>query len=441
MRKATLLWLAAITLIFSLLACSPSQTNLDSRISNPAVQDKQTAGPVKITFYTYNYTSAQKAGVDMLVDEFQQDNEDIKVEIVFAPAAEINTKIMADVAAGVTPDVIQLIFEALDYGANNFGVQDLNTLVDSGELAAHLKGFEPAAVEVAKLNGKLYGLPYTFSTPVLFYNVALFKQAGLNPDLPPSSWMQVEQYALKIRDITGVGGFVFAPGGNYDWLIQSLFKSNGGNVMSGDRKTIRFGEQPAVEAVSMLAAMRKSGAHAEMINMQGLDAFPKGNLGMILTTSAYQAYFLASAKAAGWDIRTAKMPAFEGKKAIPVNSGSGLFICAKDPAKQQAAWKFLKFVTSERGYTIITTKMGYPPLRPGIVEDEKYLKQWAKENPLTKANLEQLRIVTPWESYPGSNWQQIETILVDAVNKCIFSDVDIARTMQAAQSQAQSLMP
>ena len=400
------------------------------------------AGPVDITFYTYNYSAQQKDGVDALIEEFHAANPKVNVEIVFSPATDITSKIQTDLAAGVTPDVVQLIFDALDYGVNNFGIKDLNELVDEAELQAHLEGFGPAALDVARIDGNLYGLPYTFSTPVLFYNADIFRQAGLDPDVPPTTWEEVEAYALQIKENTGIDGFFFGGLSTYDWLLQALIKSNGGSVMSSDKSRITFGEAEAVEAIRMLADMRESGAHADFNESQGFSAFPEQNLGMMLTTSALQAYFIDSAEAAGWEIRTAKMPGFGTKPPVPVNSGSGIFIVSEDPAKQQAAWDFIKFVTSERGYTLITTRIGYPPLRPGIVEDEEYLKGWAEANPLIWPNLEQLEYVSQWESYPGTNWQQIELILMDALNKSIFSaDTDVAETMALAAEQAQSLMP
>lgn len=375
-----------------------------------------------------------------MLEEFHAANPDINVEIVFVASNELNTKIQADIAANVQPDVIQLIFDALDYGVNNFGVQDLKTIAPADELEAHLKGFSPAALKVAELNGQLYGLPYTFSTPVLLYNASLFEAAGLDPNAPPSTWEEIADASLQIKEKTDAEGFVFGGTSFNDWLVQALIRSNGGDVINSDRTTIQFGEAPAIEAVQMLKEMRKSGAHANMNDAQGFEAFPAGELGMMLTTAAMQASMLKAAEAGGWEMRTAKMPSFGSKPAVPVNSGSGLFICTTDPAKQTAAWKFLKFATSDRGYTIITTMMGYPPLRPGIVNDEKYLKEWAEKNPLVQPNLEQIEYVTPWTSYPGSNWQQIEMLLMDVLNNCLFSDADVASTMQAAQQQAQSLI-
>ena len=33
-----------------------------------------------------------------------------------------------------------------------------------------------------------YGIPFQNSTPLLYYNVAAFTDAGLDPDHPPASW-------------------------------------------------------------------------------------------------------------------------------------------------------------------------------------------------------------------------------------------------------------
>src|SRR5262249_38791653 len=159
------------------------------------------------------------------------------------------------------------------------------------------------------------------------------------------------------------------------------------------------------------------------------------NLGFYLQSSAIQAAVLAASKGK-WTVRTAKMPAFEGKPAVPTNSGSGLFILAKDPLKQRAAWEFIKFATSERGYTIITSKIGYLPLRPGIVNDDRYLKQWAQENPLVQPNLEQLQVLEPWVAWPGPNYRQARDIMYKAVEDAIYNGANPETVLKPAQDRA-----
>ena len=71
-------------------------------------------------------------------------------------------------------------------------------------------------------------------------------------------------------------------------------------------------------------------------------------------------------------LRGAAEPAFAGKEVVPTNSGSALFVFTQDQAKREAVWEFITFVTSERGYTIITEDIGYLPLRPSLVEEGGY---------------------------------------------------------------------
>jgi len=117
-------------------------------------------------------------------------------------------------------------------------------------------------------------------------------------------------------------------------------------------------------------------------------------------------------------------------------------VLTQDPARQQAAWAFMKFATSKEGYTIITRDIGYLPLRPEIVNEEAYLKAWVAEHPLILPNIEQLDRLQPWTSFPGPNYRQIIEITQAAVEQAIFGDNDdVAGIMLAAQQRAQELMP
>lgn len=276
---------------------------------------------------------------------------------------------------------------------------------------------------------------------MLFYNAKLFKDAGLDPEKPPTTWAEVKEDALQITKKTGAAGVHIAGATGNDWIIQALIGSNGGKVLSDDRKKIQFGEPEAVDAIKMWQDLVVSGAHSKMNDSEVVEAMNQGKVGMLLFTSALQSSILKVAQAGGWELKAAPMPSFGSKPTTPVNSGSALFILSGDKKKQQAAWEFLKFVTGNRGYTIITSEIGYLPLRPALVEDPQYLKDWVTKNPLVKPNLKQLEKLQPWLSYPGQNWRQIETILLDGVQKSILSSGDITPIMQDAQKRAQALMP
>ncbi|GIQ70808.1 ABC transporter substrate-binding protein [Xylanibacillus composti] len=397
---------------------------------------------VTLSFYSYNLAIAsQIAGTEKLISEFEEAYPHIKIEAVPIPSTDINAKVQADIVAGTTPDIAQLVFDGLDFAVNNFNAKPLEDIVSAEQLAADFEGFSPNGLSLGQLDGKTYGLPFTFSTPVLFYNATLFEEAGLDPKQPPATWAEAKEYGLQIARNTAAEGMHVGGAAGNDWIIQGLIGSNGGKVLSDDRKTILFGEDEAIEAIAMWQDLIHSGANSKMNDNEAIEAFSQGKIGMFLFTSALQSAFVASSEAGGWELQAAKMPAFEGKPTAPVNSGSALFILSDDTAKQQAAYEFLKFATSERGYTIITSELGYLPLRPSIVDDPQYLKEWVEKNPLVQPNLEQLDHLQQWVSYPGPNWRQIENILLDAVAKAILSDAsEVEGIMRDAQQRAQSLV-
>lgn len=393
---------------------------------------------VKITFYSYNLASAGIGadGTNQLIAEFQALNPNITIEGIGVPSTEIMARTQADIAAGNSPDVAQLIFNDLDFIVNNFEATPLEQIVPAEEWAAHIEGFHPRGLALGQLNNQTYGMAYTFSTPVLYINTTVLEEAGIDPKTVPTTWDEVEEIALQIVQSTGKNGVsAYSP----SWIAEALVMSNGGRMLSEDRKTLMFGEAEGQGAMTRLQAMVTSGAHIPA-GVDSLQAFLSGQLGMMLNTTALLKYVQDTFAQSGQVLNMGKMPAYGDLPTVPVNSGSALFILSQDPLKQRAAWDFIKFVTSERGYTIITSKIGYLPLRPAIVNDPEYLGEWIKANPLYIPNLEQLDQLTPWVSFPGQDYRQIEQIITEAQTAVIFNNADPA-TLMDAQVRAQALIP
>jgi multiple sugar transport system substrate-binding protein len=407
----------------------------------PATVDQ----PVTITFYNYNLASAGN-GADAtrkLLAEFMAANPNVTVEGVPYSSADAS-RIQADLAAGLPVDLVQTVFSDLDFSVENFGAKALEDIVPGDELQSHFEGMSPNGLKLGVLNGKTYGLAYTFSTPVLFYNADLFRTAGLDPEQPPKTWDTVKAAALTLKEKTGALGFTAglagAGSGGSDWMFQGVIRSNDGEVISRDRKTLKFGEPAAVEAVQMLRGLADAGVYENMDFNGALENMAAGKLGMYLQTSALQGALVAGAKDK-YELRASTMPSFGDKPTRPNNSGSALTIHTSDPLKQRAAWELMKFLTSKHGYTVITSEIGYLPLRTDIVDDPEYLGTWVMDHPLVQPNLEQLSRLEPWDPMPGPNYRQIVKTMMDAVEMAVFGGADVPSTLADAQANAQALMP
>ncbi|MFN3643254.1 MAG: ABC transporter substrate-binding protein [Gemmobacter sp.] len=397
--------------------------------------------PVTITFYNYNLASAgigREATLE-LIAAFEAANPMVKVEPIGVPSNEILSRVQADIVAGQPVDVAQLVFRDLIYAAEQLGAQPLED-VAGAELAAHAAGFVPKGLALGEVNGKTYGLAYVFSTPVMFINKTLFREAGLDPETPPRTWDEVKAAALAIREKTGKHGFFPGAYGPADgtFVYQAIVMSNGGRVRDGNRLT--FAEPEAAEAVAMLRDMVDAGAHARIDLGAHLDTFQSGNMGMFLFTSAVLNRLMRAAEG-NFELGLGPLPAFGDKPTAPTNSGSAIFMLSEDPVKQRAAWELMKFLTSDEAYTVITSKIGYLPLRLGTLEDDRYLKGWIEANPMFRVNLEQLDRITPNMAFPGPNYRQVENMMKEAMTEAVFGTGDPRAVLAAAQAQGQALMP
>ena len=448
-RRTAALGALAATAMLALTSCSsPGAADESAAAVVPELADDQ---QVEIVFESYNLTQAGvwTDTVNQLLEEFEAEHPNITVKAqptqgAAAAAGNYVGSVQTQLLAGNPPDVAQLTFDALEYSATQLGAKPISDLVSAEELEAAFEGehpMHPNARVLADWDGKTYGMPYVFSTPVLFYNADMLAEAGIEGEPELSTWDDVERVAEQVTAKTGKPSLdvtCTVRGGS--WCMQGLFKSNGAEVLSEDRSTIGFGSPEAVATVERFAEMSEAGVLRNADSTAQMEGLAKGDTAMILTTSAMQGMFMQAAAAGGWELSAAAMPAFDGQEAVPTNSGSALFILSDDPAKQRAGWELIEFLTSDRAYELISSQIGYLPLRTGLTEEGGALHDWVEANPLVKPNLAQLDRLEPWVSYPGSSYVQVDDLLATAIEEAVYFGKPAEETMQDAAERAQELI-
>jgi multiple sugar transport system substrate-binding protein len=407
---------------------------------------------VEIVFESYNLLQAGMwtDTVGQLIDEFEEKHPNITVKgqgTQGAASAGQNTvgSVQTQLLAGNPPDVAQITFDGLDYIVNEVGAQPIEKLAGSDAIDEHFGGkypFDERARTLADWDGVTYGLPYVFSTPVLFYNATALEAAGFGPDVDLSSWDKVKDVARAVTAKTGKPAISTecVGGKQSSWCFQAIVRSAGGRVLSEDREQFEVAEGGALEAVEMLRGLADEGLLLNADLNGGVEAFGRGDAVFSLMSSAATPYHAPAAKAGGWTLASTELPGFDGRESVPTQSGSALFMFSTDPQKQAAAWEFMKWMTSDRAYEVITTNFGYLPLRTSLTEEGGPLHEWLEKNPLMAPNLEQLGRLEPWVSYPGKSYVQINDILTSAVDDAVFYGKDPAETLGAAQERAQAMI-
>lgn len=96
-----------------------------------------------------------------------------------------------------------------------------------------------------------YVAPVDALPTVLFYNKALFKAAGLNPNSPPTNLSQFVADAKKLTDAsTGQWGYVQEPDWPNPFLFPSLLAQFGGREANASTRKILFDSAAGISALS-----------------------------------------------------------------------------------------------------------------------------------------------------------------------------------------------
>jgi multiple sugar transport system substrate-binding protein len=427
----------AVTVSLTAAACGSAGSSAAGSASGGA------GNPITLTFLSYNYGTPNLGGqgTQDLISAFEAANPEIKIKPQGVPVASALTEAQTETAAGAAPDVAQIGWSKMAAAYRLLPVTPVQDIPSAADWQAATAGLSQPLLKAVEHDGKVVAMPYTISTPTLFYNATLFKKAGLNPADPPATIAQAGQDGLAIVKRTGASGVYFdiAGAAKSDFLTQSVIDANGGSEISADGQPSV--DQPA--AVAALTAVRQlttSGAQPSVSEADAVAAFDAGKLGMLVTSTALLAGTEAAAQGK-FDLLTARMPGFAGKPTRTTFSGAGLVVLAKDQAHQQAAWKFIQFLTSPAGFTIITSKIGYLPLRPGLVNDPRYLAAYYKKDPRIGPALSQLAQVTPYAFFSGTQAAQAVAMLQDnAVQPIVFGNASPASTLASVSKQILSLL-
>ena len=135
----------------------------------------------------------------------------------------------AQLAGGTLPTVFQIPFTDAQGLIERGQVADISAEVAALPYAAN---FNPNVLAVSQdAAGAVFGVPIAAYGIGLHYNRALFEEAGLDPDSPPTTWADVRANAKQIADATGQAGFAQMTQNNTGgWMLTTLSYAFGGRL-------------------------------------------------------------------------------------------------------------------------------------------------------------------------------------------------------------------
>jgi multiple sugar transport system substrate-binding protein len=360
---------------------------------------------------------------------FEKENPDIKIEVL-APAQsyeDLSQKVIRGAMINDTPDVVyqglSLMRDLVDRGL----AVPLDSFIADAGGGAKL-GYDDSMLRLGELKGKRYGIPFAVSTPVIYVNLELLTQAGIDLKDVPKNWDEIVALGKRLNDpAKGVIGFYYQWDMTGNWMFQSLVFANGGRMIDEDEKKVAFDQPAGLKALETLESFAKAGM-PNLPSSQARTAFAAGKIAIFADSSAN----LGKATTEIGDrfkFQVLPFPVAASEGRLPAG-GNLVMILAKDPDKQRAAWKYVQFATGSVGQTIMAKHTGYLPSNKIAIETPELLGTFYKDRPNYQTSVGQVPLLTGWYAFPGSNSLKI----IDTIKKDLESVV-------TGKSTAAGMMP
>jgi multiple sugar transport system substrate-binding protein len=278
----------------------------------------------------------------LLVEAYNKTHKN-QVTLTVVPNDDYVAKVGAAAGSHGLPDLFAADIVYVPNWVKQGLFQDISANVDGLSFKDSINKGHLAA---GTLDGKKYVLPFVLDLSMLFWNKALFKEAGLDPDKAPATLEEYAAAAKKIQALNKKDVYGTATGLNCGGcLVFTWFPSiwaGGGQVMSDDGTKAQFTSEPSKKVLDTWQDLWKSGAvlpsSKDEAGPTWTAGFTAGKVGLMF----YPATLLSSTK---FDVGVSGIPG-PGGGASTFVGGDGIGI-SKDSKKAAQAWNFLNWMMSE----------------------------------------------------------------------------------------------
>lgn len=335
--------LVLIALLIGLVGCGPQ-----------AGEQQQSSGPATIKVLTMQQAGPTPEEMNEIVAKFNEANPEIKVEIEYVSYDALHDKIVTAMATN-PPAYDVILVDDIWYAefAEAGYIQDVTAKLDD----ATKSNVFTAAWDITTVNGKTYGMPWLVDQKYFFYNKEILAQAGF--ENPPATWEELLAQSQAIKDqglveYPIVWSWAQAEAAICDFV--ALLYGNGGTFMD-EQGNVAFNNEKGIETLQWMVDSVDSGisnpASISYVEEDVRNVFSQGKAAFALNW--LYMYELADLNpdesTVNGQVAIGLVPAFEGvasagTPSATINGSMGFSVVDKSP-NRDAAWEYVKFLTSE----------------------------------------------------------------------------------------------
>ena len=384
----------------------------------------------------YAYSALFDVTMERMMPEFKKAHPDINVKFraTYENYEDGTNTILRESVAGDLPDVT---FQGLNRQAMlvEKGIAKSLEPFIAAEADFAKDGYHEAMLELGTFNGEVYGLPYSISLPVGYYNMDALRKAGITE--LPTTWDEVIENCHKLMEAGYKTPMWWGWSVTGNWFFQALMWSQGEPILKDGK--VNFDGEAGLAALEQMKSLFRE---CDMPNLSAGDAgvpFNSGEVAMYFwSTSAVGAIERAKGD---FELKTGKYPGMgQPPMGLPAGGNSVMMVStSEDPAEVEAAWKFVKFATSGVGASLVAETTGYIP--PNKAAND-LLTDFYANNPNKYTAVEQSGLLRDWIAYPGDNGLAITQVIYDGMESIVTGDSDdMAALQEELVEEVNDLLP
>ncbi len=361
--------LLALLAVFALVAAACGDG--DEAATTTAAPQTTTEAPMPAEPVTIEFWHAMAddlgAVVDELVDRYNASQDLVTVNATFQGSYDDTyNALLASFEAGTAPNITQ----NFDLAAQT--MFDTGRLVPAHQLmaAGESDSFLPAVRDYYSDETGMVAMAFNSSTPIVYYNQAMFDAAGL--DAPDGNWT-FDQFIATCDAIQASGVDFCVTFGTVGWYFEQILANSGGlyfdenNGRTGRATEVRFNEGQGVEVFEFLTGLIADG-YAPNLGSTWTDTdavFFAEEAAMIFDSTAGARGFQDNAN---FEVKTAFIPHSNSseRNGVVIGGAALWLIDSGDPAINAAAWDFMSFMAAADQQVTWHTGTGYFPVRADL---------------------------------------------------------------------------
>lgn len=392
---------------------------------------------VEITVH-YSQPHVFRESKEAVAAAFSRHEPGIRINWVTTPNYDEGTQlILRQAVAGTQADLTYQGLNRLRVLAERGICQDLTPFLNREGNPAN-QGYSETILGLGRTAGMQAGLAYAVSTMITYMNLDVLRDVGVDARTFPTNWDGVLDLAARIARLPNAPDPLYYDIGEWAW--SALLYGHGGQYMSGDESRFMMDTPQGLAAMRLYQRILREGRMPNLNTPAAQQAFGAGRIGIRFGSTAFLRNVMQSV-GQNFPLATTIMPVIDAERGRLQVGGSAGMLLTRDPVKQEAAWKFLRFSTSAEGTALMVQNTGYVPCNQMAVDDPRWLGEFYRANPLFSAAMRQLPITVAWYAFAGTNGVRISQTISDNLQRLVEARATPEQVVQDMQREVTRLLP